>query len=340
MKTASELLNRITKAKRSQVPLLAYIHEQDSLLGCKVGWCGSWLYFREWAASAQTRLLNANFCKKHTLCQACAVRRAGKLVEAYSPKVEAVMKERPELIPVMITLTIKNGPNLAERLEHLKASKSELFEQARKGRSTSGRHASIEWCKVAGSLCATEVTMSKDGQWHPHCHVFALLTDYVSQEKLSEEWHKITGDSFVVGVTKCKNGFRDGLMEVVKYSCKFSSMTVEQTWHFHKCSKGNRLFQPLGCLRGVDEPDIDSDDISDMSGDFRDFIARYLRNEEKYSIEYVDDESNAKPLNFAPPSPRPVREKTDRIPSPLRKPMTRSEAYALVMLANRKPSEP
>ena len=44
----------------------------------------------------------------------------------------------------------------------------------------------------------------KTGEWHPHVHMFALLDTWIDQEQLSETWHEITGDSFVVDIRKVK----------------------------------------------------------------------------------------------------------------------------------------
>jgi hypothetical protein len=213
---------------------------------------------------------------------------------AYSEKVELVSKNNPGLIPAMVTLTIKNGKDLEERIDHIKKAWQKMGAAKRKGASLSGRHAPIEWNKVVGSLRAMEVTMSKVGEWHPHFHIFVLLNDYIDHGKLSEEWERFTGDSKVVGVTKCKGGIQAGLREVLKYSCKFSSMTHAETLHVYETCKGHRLIDPQGALRGVKEPDIDSDSIEGMSGPYRDFFAFWSDFAMKYRIERVPEIANTK----------------------------------------------
>jgi len=285
---ASDVLNGITKAKRSQARLLRYVIDTDPALGQKVNWCGSWLYFREWIQVEESRLLNANFCKKHLLCQACAVRRAAKMYEAYLPKVQQVMIENPHAVGAMVTLTLRNGPDLAERIQHIKASWSDMLTAKRKANG-SCRHSPVEWNKVLGSLRALEITYGKGG-WHVHMHIFVLLDCYISQKKLVEEWERFTGDSFIVGITQCHNGPQEGLLEVLKYSCKFSSMTPEQVLETHRTCKGHRLIDPQCLLRGVPEPDIDSDEISpDLSGPYRDFIAKWVHANQKYHIEFLPE---------------------------------------------------
>lgn len=286
---ASEILNRITKAKRSQGETLKYVLKQDALTGEKLRYCGSWLHIREWIQNTESRLMNANFCKKHLLCRCCAVRRAGRICEAYEPKVEFIQSENPSLIPAMATFTIKNGFDLAERIGHFKATWKKMMEAKRKGASTSGRHLPVEWNKVAGSLRAIKVTQGKDGSWHVHAHAFVLLTSYIDHAKLCEEWQKWSGDSFIVGIKKCDNGIRAGLIETVKYSVKFSSMNPEQQWAVHQALQGSRLVDPQGCLRGVPDPDIDSDVIEGMDGPFRDFIATWFFAEQRYVLRSADE---------------------------------------------------
>lgn len=195
------------------------------------------------------------------------------MVAAYAAKVEVVHALQPTLIPVMITLTIRNGESLRERIDHLKASWKRMLEATRKGKSTSGRHPEIEWNKVLGSIRAIEVTRNKKtAEWHPHIHVFALITDYISQTHLSSEWEKFTGDSMIVDVRECKNGIVPGLIEVLKYVSKPAELTPELLHHLYLTAKGSRFTDPQGILRGVPEPDIDSDDDEGLTGPYRDFM--------------------------------------------------------------------
>jgi hypothetical protein len=271
---ASDVLNRLTYHKRRQGPFLDYLGKADTKLASQVATCASWLHIREWELSGKTRIRNANFCKRFLICPACAARRATKLVAAYAAKIDVVQDMMPRLIPIMITLTIRNGPDLKERLRHLKESWSRMMEAKRKGASASSRHGLIEWNKVVGSVRAIEVTWNKKaGEWHPHIHVFALVSQYISQTHLSAEWERVTGDSFIVDVRKCKNGIVSGLIEVLKYVSKPSELSPELLLQLYRAAKGSRFVDPQGCLRGVPEPCIDSDDDDGLHGPYRDFIA-------------------------------------------------------------------
>ena len=271
---ASDVLNRLTRHKRSQGPFLDHLLKVDTKLAASIAGCGSWLIIREWELSGQSRVRNAFFCKRFLICPACAVRRAGKLCTAYENKVAVVQDMTPGLIPVMITLTIRNGPDLVERLRHLKESWSRMMAAKRRGASASGRNSSIEWNKVHGSVRAIEVTWNKKAkEWHPHMHVFALVSEYISQAHLSSEWEKFTGDSMIVDVRKCKNGIRAGLTEVLKYVSKPSELIPELLLELYHGAKGSRFVDPQGCLRGIPEICMEFDDDEGLHGPFRDFMA-------------------------------------------------------------------
>lgn len=286
MPTGTDRLNVITRLRRDQEQTVAFVVGKDQLLGMKMLGCATWLHFREWADhGGEARLLNANFCKKHTLCRTCAARRAVKLVEAYQPKIAKLEGENPALIPAMVTLTLQSGHNVQERVLHFKAAWKRMGEAKRKGASVSGRHAAIQWNRVSGSLRSIEATYNEAKGWHVHGHVFALLDAYIDKHQLSEEWHRFTGDSMITDIRKCHGDSRAALHEVIKYACKFSDLTDEMLWEFHQGVNGTRMFDPAGILRGVKEGELDQDDIGDMTGPYRDWVATWLWMERKYHIQ-------------------------------------------------------
>ena len=307
MPTGTDLLNKITSIRREQAALTRFLCNRDEILGTKLFGCGTWLHMREWLDhGGETRLVNANFCKKHLVCMACAARRSVRLVEAYASKVATVTAAQPQLVPAMVTLTIKNGLDLGERIQHCKKAWSAMLAAKRKGASVSSRNAPVEWNKVAGSIRAIEITKNRKTQeWHPHMHCFVLLENYIDQPALSREWQSCTGDSKIVGVTKCRNkqtGEVDamaGLFEVVKYAVKFSDMTHEDLWHVFNVCGGTRSVDPQGSLRGVPEPDIDADSIEGLAGPTVDYVARWLFMLQKYEIERWEGQAVNK-FGFSP----------------------------------------
>lgn len=81
----------------------------------KLADCANYLLFRHYYTVDKVRLHAASFCKKHLLCPMCAIRRGAKMLKAYLQRYEAVIAQEPQLRPYLVTLTVKNGPDLAER---------------------------------------------------------------------------------------------------------------------------------------------------------------------------------------------------------------------------------
>ncbi len=255
-------------------------------MGAKVAYCGTWLHFRDWLAHENTTtLIGANFCKKPLLCQACAVRRAGKLTAGYVPKVEALQTENPALIPAMVTLTFKPRPTYEQCYDDLKKCWGKMLSRARKAASGSERHLPIQWNRVAGSVRSIETKRGRGGDWHVHAHIFVLLHRYIDQAELSREWGEITDGSTVVDVRKCHNGIVPGLLEVIKYAVKFGDLTDQQLWEVYQHCAGKRSIDASGILRGVNVGALDEDDTTGLSGEWRDWIASWLFSEQRYNVE-------------------------------------------------------
>lgn len=288
---ASDVLNRLTYHKIRQGPLLDHLDRVDPKLGSQVAGCGSWLHLREFECSGVSKIRNANFCGKFLICPACAARRSMKLVSPYEKKVLMLQDMFPKLIPMMVTLTIKNRPDLPDALQHIKASLSRMTAAARKGKSASSRNGRIEWNKIAGAVRAFEVKLGKtSGLWHPHAHSFVLATEKINKFHLSAEWERFTGDSMVVDVRPCENGIVKGLIEVLKYVSKPTELPPHLLYHLYVSAKGSRFVDPQGCMRGVPEPVLEQDDDEGCVGPFRDFIA--LWRGFGYSMESVSPRLN------------------------------------------------
>ena len=227
--------------------------------------CASYLVFNEYFTVDELRLVKAHTCKQHLLCPFCAMRRSGKFVAKNLPKVQQVINENRARIPAMVTLTVKNGPCLRERFNHLRAAHRRLnrrrLDHLNKGQKFT------EWAKVAGGITSYEFTKKDEGDWHPHIHALVMLDDFIDQKALSAEWEDITGDSFIVDVRRIKGkpnagglDIASGLLEVCKYALKFHDMTLPDTWHAYQTLRTRRLVDSFGVLRGVEIPDSLLDD--------------------------------------------------------------------------------
>ena len=232
----------------------------------KLNECGNYLLFKNFYTIGEVKLAKLRTCGQHLLCPFCAAIRASRAIQRYVERIDQVLQENRKLKPVLITLTVKNGSDLAERSEHLMKSFRTLLERRRdyekKGRGFN------EFCKVQGAMYSYENTFNeKTGEWHPHIHMFALVDQWIDQQEFSEYWHSITGDSMVVDVRRAKkekgHGYSKAAAEVCKYALKFGDLSVEKTWEAFKVLKGKRLTGSFGLLWGVKVPETMTDDMPD-----------------------------------------------------------------------------
>lgn len=243
--------------------------------------CGEYLAFKHYYTVGKVRLTGANFCMVHLLCPLCAIRRGSKTLEAYIQRFEIIRTENPGLKLSMLTLTIKNGPDLMERFNHLRKSLKIALERRRKSRAGArGWHS--EFSKIAGLVGSIEIT--KDGAldgsasgWHPHAHIMVLHDERFDFVALQAEWLKITGDSHVLNVAAAKHPGdpAQDFLEVFKYALKFADLTPEQNIEAYEVLQGHRLLFSAGLFWGVKVPKIMTDEPLD-SLPYIDLLYKYL----------------------------------------------------------------
>jgi len=302
-------VDRFARAKKNNKEMVAYIGEQldreeynfDGFFNPRVqklyermDRCASWLTFRHYTDHNKNRLTSANFCGRHLLCQACAIRRGAQKLQAYTSRIELVLEESPDLIPYLITLTVKNGDDLRERYEHLKASFKHLHHRRKRGQTT-------EFGKIAGAVFSYEVPKSKDGElWHPHIHMLVLCSEkpdvgFVDTKTgkghgLRKEWYDTTGDSFMVDVRRNEEQSTiEMACEVMKYAVKFSAQNPSDTWKAFQILNGSRLFGAFGNLWGVKVPKSMLD--SPLTGAFIEYVFKY-QSGGQYSMLRKTDNSD------------------------------------------------
>ena len=232
----------------------------------KLNECGNYLLFKNFYTIGEVKLSKLRTCGQHLLCPFCAAIRASRAIQKYVERIDQVLQENRKLKPVLITLTVKNGSDLAERSEHLMKSFRTLLDRRRdyekKGRGFN------EFCKVQGAMYSYENTYNeKTVEWHPHIHMFALVDQWIDQQEFSEYWHSLTGDSMVVDVRRARkekgHGYSKAAAEVCKYALKFGDLSVENTWEAFKVLKGKRLTGSFGLLWGVKIPENLADEMPD-----------------------------------------------------------------------------
>lgn len=251
-------------ALKSLQPADDLAKERYRVAAAKLGGCGNYLEFRNYYTVGKTRLTKASFCKQHLLCPLCAIRRGAKTLEAYLARYRVVKEENPSWRLSMITLTVANGEDLAERFQHLHNSVKRVFKRRRD--YLDKQRGLTEWRKVHGWVGTYEVTNKGKG-WHPHAHIMVLHSSSFDYKALQAEWKEVTGDSHVLNVSAARHPDEPeyDFLEVFKYAVKFSDMTAEQNVHAWDVLRARRLLFSGGALWGVDVPesleDVPLDDL-------------------------------------------------------------------------------
>ena len=252
----------------------ALASQRDDLakMSVKLRTCGNYLLFRDYYTVGKVRLHAASFCKKHLLCPLCAIRRGAKMVKAYMDRLLVIQAANPSLKAYLVTLTVKDGPDLGERFQHLYRAVQKLH----KTRSGARQHS--EACKAAAAVWSYEFKRGKNsGDWHPHVHAVWLCDDAPDAVQLSGEWQRITGDSFIVDVTPFhdQDDVVSGFLEVFKYAVKFSDLPLVDNWDGYQTLAGKRLVASFGLFRGVVVPtDLADEPLDDLP--YVDMLYRFI----------------------------------------------------------------
>jgi hypothetical protein len=222
--------------------------------------CADYLLFRHYFTVDDLRLRAARFCQLHLLCPFCAGRRGAKALGAYLERWEVVRAENAALRPFLVTLTVRDGADLEERVSHLRGAHQRLW----KRRADSRGFAGSVMRGVAGGVWSYEVKRGRgSGLWHPHVHGVWLAQVRPDPFALSAEWAELTGDSRIVDVRPIEGDPVEGFCEVFKYALKFSDMTPRDTFFAYERLRGVRLLDAAGAFRGVEVPASMTDELLD-----------------------------------------------------------------------------
>jgi len=275
-------VNRYGKAKLGALDVAKYMHDQPGLQDTarRVETCGDYLVFRHYFTVDKVRLHGASLCMKHLLCPLCAIRRGSKALKAYLDRWEVIRAANGALRPFLVTLTVKDGDDLAERFKHLHGAQRELWKRKQRGRGS-------VLDGVVGAVWSYEVKRgSGSGLWHPHLHMIALAEHQPDVTALAIEWKNITGDSHVVDVRPIsQENPVTGFLEVFKYAVKFSDQPPEDTVHCWRTLASKRLIGSAGVFRGVVVPEDlmdDPDGLDDLP--YATLFYRFLREKGGYQL--------------------------------------------------------
>lgn len=327
-----EKLRLYSSAKTHAQAVAAYIVDHDFTLHKEaeaLAACSSWLVFHHYFTSDRFRLIGGCTCKKHLLCAMCALRRAAKTVRAYEAKIRQVMQEQAGagLVPVLVTLTVKNGSDLDERTNHLERAFKTMVSNRRYAKA-GGRHKTV-FRLLAGAAGAFEFKRGRNsGLWHPHIHLWALVPGDVDLVEmmwdLSDEWRRITGDSQNVDVRPIDcttdESFMKSICEVFRYALKFGEMEIQDQVHAYKILRGRRLVRDFGLLHGVQVPDDLHDTIeSELALEpYIDLMYEHLGAKIGYSLKATCDTGDLYTQTGKPTRPseatRAARSMSGRLP--------------------------
>lgn len=257
---------RYGKAKKIANCTRDYINEsltqsnKHRKLSAAIRDCGSYLVFHHYFTQGEIRLTKASLCRKHLLCPLCAIRRGSKTLGVYLDKYEQIIADNPSLNAYLVTLTVKDGADLRERVNHLRNSFAKYKKNRKRATCT------YQIADVHSLVYSIEVKRGKrSGEWHPHMHCIWLSETPPDAFKLSQEWHSITKDSFIVDARPIsQDDHVSGFLEVFKYAVKFSTQSPEDTWHCFDVLSGSRLLGSLGGFYGLPEPDELDDSLDNL----------------------------------------------------------------------------
>jgi hypothetical protein len=230
--------------------------------------CGGFLHFREWIDHGRTTLHRGYFCQVPLLCPVCAIRRGGKLLRRYVERATYLLRDHDAF---MVTLTVKNGPDLFERWQHLRRGIRRLKDRGVKGYGS--------MTVADGFVGSFEFTKSAHG-WHPHCHMVWFVPKGArivggAGSQLSADWHAITGDSFIVDARPLHGNVTDAFCEVLKYALKFSGLGLADNLAAYRALRGKRLMTSGGCMYGLDLPEDARLEDDPLDGPFIETVYRW-----------------------------------------------------------------
>jgi plasmid rolling circle replication initiator protein Rep len=237
--------------------------------------CSLWLQFRR-RESGKLKLDGARFCKMK-YCPFCQNRKSRMWRKRLIDALPDIVAENPTARYLILTLTVKNP--VMDELKPTLATMNKAWQRLiqRKG-----------WPGL-GFIRATEITMGKDGNPHPHFHVLLQVRSsyfgkyYIKQAEWQRLWREALRADYnpVVDIRVVKEnekhgpdpfGMIAGICEVLKYSTKaeekditaeFLAGLTRQTFKLRFVATGGTLKQVLGKI----EPESDDDLIHTGDGD-------------------------------------------------------------------------
>lgn len=252
----------------------------------RLDFCGEVLEFKSFHEVNKIRV-HSHYCQEHLACAVCAIRRSGRLLRAYAPKIFSYMKKNPDLRPYLITFTVKNAEDLKPLFNLLRRSFRSFM---RKGyeHNRGQKKTFCEASRIKAGIASYEIKRGKGSNlWHPHIHLLAFSSSDFDFVRLRDEWSAEVGQLSNVNVQKVDyspdvltvdlenatdidilfNNARLGgaILEVLKYPLKFGDLPFDDRFYVWRFFKGARLVQTYGSdFKSVVVPENENDEDQDL----------------------------------------------------------------------------
>ena len=283
--------------------------------------CGSWVEFRYYNRIDKLKLQNANFCKRDKLCPACAIRRAYK----QQMKFMEILENKESLIDMewfYMVIPVKHSIDesyevVFKRLEDVRKKITMSMRDSRRGKGNNF------WSVFNGGMYSTETTKTVNG-WNVHLNLIInapkgtkLTLNRHNQAQPLEEWLKVHAEgSYVHNIQQIKDrphressrndsvekrdeattgralvadktqALRDSIVEVLKYSLKFSSLSSFDLLQVYIATYRKRLFGTFGNMRGLGLENVDLSGDLKLDNEFIELIFR--RVQDSYILHEVE----------------------------------------------------
>lgn len=180
---------------------------------------------------------NGNFCKQHCVCPICADRSQSRRRARFNEPIkhQASLVKDGKRYAYILTYTIKDGPNLSERLETLKQSR---IRWRKMGQKRSSYFSSGEASKIKAGLSTIEIKRgSGSNLWHVHAHEL-LFTDkkldyQVYDPEIKKKLHLIYGNNIpkekLFSAAVNTTNFNDQIVPVSKLSSEWLKATYGES---------------------------------------------------------------------------------------------------------------
>jgi len=287
--------------------------------------CGSFLEFRWYKKSDETKLHHANFCKRDKLCPACAVRRAYKqqlrFMQSLKASPQLLEQDWYYIVIPVVHHAHESFETVFKRLERVRKAIIQAGKDKKRGKGRS------IWAHFDGAMYSIETTKTQNG-WNVHLNLLInapraghgepdslrgaapqksgrrglelvpvrnrkgqisyqnpQIGEFLQRVADGSRMHNISPLDFSDPET-----IRDNLVEVLKYSLKFSSLNEADLVEVYSKTYRKRLFGTFGNLRGLDLEgvELDGDELLD-----EDFVRiMFARSGLSYELVQVKEETS------------------------------------------------